>query len=83
MGRIGQKRFGRVPEGTGFLNGLSAMMPGAMDPVYNFSHACDSEFQKCTILSMPHFQIISRLEEGDQSIVLDLIVELADSGRRF
>jgi hypothetical protein len=83
MGRFGQKGPGRVSEGTGFLNGPSAMMPGAMDLLYNFSHACDSETPKCTILLMPDFQIIGRLEEGNQSIVLNLIVELADSGRRF
>jgi hypothetical protein len=83
MGRFGQEGLGRVPKGTEFLNGPSAMMPSAMDPLYNFSHACDSEIQKCTILSTPDFQIISRLEEGDQSIVLDLIIELADSGQRF
>jgi hypothetical protein len=83
MGRIGQKRFGRVSKRTGFLNSPSAMTPGAMDSLYDFSHACDSEIQKCTILLMPCFRIISRLEEGDQSIVLDLIIELADSGWRF
>jgi hypothetical protein len=82
-GEIQTKRFGRVPEGTGFLNSPSTMMPDATDPVYNFSHAFDSESQRCTILPMPDFQIVSRLEEGDQLIVLDLVVELADSGRCF
>jgi hypothetical protein len=32
---------------------------------------------------MPGSQIIGRLEEGNQSIVLNLIVELADSGWHF
>jgi hypothetical protein len=83
MGRIGQKGLGRVPKGTGFLSSPSTMMPGATDPMYNFSHAYDSEIQKCTILSMPNFWIIGRLEEGDQAIVLNLIVELADSRQCF
>jgi hypothetical protein len=83
MGRIGQKRPGRLFEGTGFLNGLSAIPPSTTDLLYNFSHVHDSEIPKCTILSTPNFQIIGRLEEGEQSIILDLIVEPADSRRCF
>jgi hypothetical protein len=79
MGRFGQKGLGRVFERTEFLNSPSAIPPSATDLLYNFSHVCDSEVPKCTILSMPSFQIIGRLEEGEQSIVLDLIVEPADS----
>jgi hypothetical protein len=70
-------------QSTGFLNSTSAITPSAMDLLYNFSHVYDSEIPKCTILLMPNFQIIGRLEEGEQAIVLDLIAELADSRWRF
>jgi hypothetical protein len=39
--------------------------------------------QECTILSKPNYRIIGRLEEGEQAIVLNLVIEPADSGQRF
>jgi hypothetical protein len=73
-----------IPEGEGFLNGPSVTQPDTVDPMYNFSHACDSEMpSKCTIVPLSEFWIISRLEEGEQAIVLNLVVELADSGQHF
>jgi hypothetical protein len=60
------------------------MLPYTIDPMYNLSHACDSETLICTIVvPRSEFQIISRLEEGEQAIVLDLVIKLADSGQRF
>jgi hypothetical protein len=58
-----------------------------MDHMYYFDTACDSEVAtrppKCTISHGSEFQIISRLEEGEQAIVLNLVIEPADHGWHF
>jgi hypothetical protein len=54
-----------------------------MDVLYNFSTAPDLN-EHCTCLSpSPDFRIIGRLEEGEHTIVLDLIIELAESGQCY
>jgi hypothetical protein len=59
------------------------MPPNATDTLYNFSTVSDLN-QHCTcLLSSLDFQIIGKLEEGEHAIVLDLIVELAESGRCY
>jgi hypothetical protein len=64
------------------LIGSGIMPPNAMDPMY-ISHVTFDPIKQCIILSKLNYQIIGRLEEGEQAIVLDLIVKPADSGRCF
>jgi hypothetical protein len=64
------------------LIGPGITPPDAMDPMY-FSHVTSVLIEQCTIVSKPNYRIIGRLEEGKQAIVLDLIIEPADSRRRF
>jgi hypothetical protein len=63
------------------------MAPDVVDHMYNFNTACDSEValrsSKCTISHASAFRIIDRLEEGEQAIMLDLVIEPADHGQRF
>jgi hypothetical protein len=61
----------------------SVIPPDATDALYNFSTASDLN-KHCICLSPSlDFQIISRLEEGEHTIVLDLIIKLAESGWRY
>jgi hypothetical protein len=82
MGSCGKEGPCRLSEEEGFLIGPGIMPPDAMDPMY-ISHVTFDLIKQCTILSKLNYQIIGRLEEGEQAIVLDLIIELADSRRRF
>jgi hypothetical protein len=78
-----QKRLSRIPEGEGFLKCPSVTLPDATDTLYNFSTVSDPN-KPCICLSpSPDFWIIGRLEEGEHAIVLDLIVELAESRWRY
>jgi hypothetical protein len=51
--------------------------------MYNFVVNRDSDLEKCTFLFDTSTRIIGRLEEGEHSIVLDLVLEPVDHGRRF
>jgi hypothetical protein len=82
MGRCGQKGPCGLPEKEGFLIGPGITPPDATDPMY-FSHVTSDLIEQCTIASKPNYRIIGRLEEGEQLIVLDLIIEPADSRQRF
>jgi hypothetical protein len=64
------------------LIGPGITPPDAMDPMY-FSHVTSDLIEQCTISSKPNYRIIDRLEEGKQAVVLDLIIEPADSGQHF
>jgi hypothetical protein len=64
------------------LIGPGITPPDATDPMY-FSHVTSDLIEQCTIASKLNYRIIGRLEEGEQVIVLDLVIELADSGRHF
>jgi hypothetical protein len=79
----GQKGLSGLPKREGFLNRPSVMLPDAMDVVYNFSTISDLNGCHVCLSSPSDFQIIGRLEEGEHAIVLDLIVELAESRRRY
>jgi hypothetical protein len=63
------------------------MSPDITDHIYNFNTAYDSEVTmrppKCTISHGSEFQIISRLEEDEQVIMLNLIIKPADHGWCF
>jgi hypothetical protein len=59
------------------------MPPDATDALYNFSTVSDLNGRHVCLSLSPNFQIIGRLEEGEHAIVLDLIVEPANSGRRY
>jgi hypothetical protein len=61
----------------------SALLPSTADRVYNFVVNRDSDLEECTSLFDTSTQIIRRLEEGEHSIVLDLVLEPVDHGRRF
>jgi hypothetical protein len=69
------------------LKGPNITPPDVTDCMYNFDTACDSEVAmrspKCTTSHGPEFQIISRLKEGEQAIVLNLVIEPADHGWHF
>jgi hypothetical protein len=55
--------------------------------MYNFDTVCDPETAlrplKCTNSHTSKFQIISRLKEGKQVIMLNSVIELADHGQCF
>jgi hypothetical protein len=81
--RHGQKRFSGLPEGEGFLKRPSVTPPDAMDALYNFSTVSDLNGHCICLSPSPNFRIIGRLEEGEHTIVLDLIIEPAESGRCY
>jgi hypothetical protein len=81
--RHGQKRLSRLLEGEGFLNSPSIMPPDTMDAMHNFSTASDLNGHCTCLLPSPDFWIIGRPEEGEHTIMLDLIIERAESGQRY
>jgi hypothetical protein len=82
MGRFRQEGPCGLLEKDRFLISPGIMPPNATDSIY-YSHVSSDLIEKCTILSKLNYQIIGRLEEGEQVIVLDLVIELADSRWRF
>jgi hypothetical protein len=65
------------------LIGPSVLPPSTMDRMDNSVVNRDSDLEKCTSLFDTMARIIGRLKEGEHSIVLDLVLELVDHGRRF
>jgi hypothetical protein len=51
--------------------------------MYNFSTASDPNGRHACLSSPSDFRIIGRLEEGEHAIVLDLLIELAESRWRY
>jgi hypothetical protein len=65
------------------LSSPSIMPPDVTDTLHNFSTVSDLN-ECCTcLLPSPNFQIISRLEEGEHAIVLDLIIKPVESRQRY
>jgi hypothetical protein len=59
------------------------MPPDVTDSLYNFSTASDPNEHYTCLLTSTYFQIIGRLEEGEHAIVLNLIIELVESGWHY
>jgi hypothetical protein len=51
--------------------------------VCNFSTVSDPNGRHVCLSPSSNFQIIGRLEDGEHAIVLDLLIELAESGWRY
>jgi hypothetical protein len=79
----GQKGLSGLLEGEGFLKGPSNMPPDTMGPLCNFSTASDLNGHCIFLSPSPNFWIIGRLEEGEHMIMLNLIVEPAESRRHY
>jgi hypothetical protein len=81
------KRTWQTTSREGFLKGPNVTPPDVMDHMYNFDTVCDPEMAlrppTCTISHASAFLIIGRLEEGEQAIVLNLVIEPTDHGQHF